>query len=76
MRPLSISRIFFTYIIPLIPLCTIWDGIVSILHLHNPQRLLHWAQEAAPGYEWKAGKVRNRLFMNITFLTGMPAWKD
>ncbi len=29
-RPFRISRIFFTYILPLIPICTIWDGLISV----------------------------------------------
>ncbi len=30
-RPFNLSRLFFTYLIPLIPLYTIWDGVVSIM---------------------------------------------
>ena len=32
-RPFRLSRLVFTYLVPLIPLCTIWDGAVS---LHPP----------------------------------------
>jgi len=38
-KPFRISRLFFTYIIPLIPICTIWDGLVSILRLYSPDYL-------------------------------------
>ena len=71
-RPFRWSRLLFTYIIPLIPLTTIWDGCISILRLYKPKALLQMAEEAAPGYNWKAGKVKNRLGMNVAYIIGIP----
>ncbi|POY37347.1 hypothetical protein C3K47_06165 [Solitalea longa] len=71
-KPFKFSRILFTYIIPVIPFCTIWDGVVSILRLYQPGDLLKIVQEVDSNYKWKAGKVRNNLYMNITYLTGIP----
>ncbi len=72
-RPLNLGVIFFTYIIPIIPFCTIWDGIVSIIKLYKPSELLALANEVdRENYIWKAGKVRNKLGMNIAYLTGFP----
>lgn len=72
-RPFSFTRLLFTYIIPLIPLCTVWDGIISILRLYSPKRLLQLTEEFKnENYTWKAGKVTNRFGMNISFLTGTP----
>lgn len=72
-RPFRLSRIFFTYIVPLIPLYTVWDGCVSILRLYTPSQLLQLANEVDNnGYEWKAGKARNRLGMNVAYLIGYP----
>src|SRR2546428_4006146 len=34
-RPLNFSRFIFTYLIPLIPLCTMWDGSISILRFYS-----------------------------------------
>ena len=34
-KPFSLSRLFFTYIIPLIPIYTVWDGCVSILRIET-----------------------------------------
>ncbi len=72
-RPFKFSRLFFTYIIPLIPLTTVWDGCVSILRLYSPAELLSLAKETEHNtYTWKAGKVRNKFGMHISYLVGYP----
>ena len=72
-RPFRWSRLFYTYLLPLIPLCTVWDGIVSILRLHDPNRLQHIAQKiSGSGYHWRSGKVRNRYGFRIGYLIGYP----
>lgn len=74
-RPFSLSRLFFTYIIPLIPLCTIWDGTVSLLRMYPPAQLLALARRADPEgqFQWQAGKVRNPLTRSeVTYLIGWP----
>ena len=38
-KPFSWLRIFFTYVLPVIPACTIWDGIVSAIRLHSVKEL-------------------------------------
>ncbi len=73
LRPFKISRIVFTYFIPLIPLTTIWDGCVSLLRLYQPQELLQIAQSIpTKTYTWKAGKVKNNLGVHVTYLIGYP----
>lgn len=70
-RPFRLSRIFFTYIIPLIPLCTVWDGVISILRLYQPKDLLKLANEInAKDYHWEAGKLKHGLGIHITYLIG------
>ena len=72
-RPFKWSRLLFTYIIPLIPFCTVWDGIVSVTRLYQPHQLLRIARRTAEtGYSWQAGKVKNKYGMQITFLLGYP----
>lgn len=72
-RPFRISRIIFTYLIPIIPLCTIWDGVVSITRLYTPIELFKLAKEIqSENYKWKSGKVKNKFKMNITYLVGYP----
>lgn len=72
-RPFRLSRFFFTYLIPVIPLCTIWDGIVSVLRLYSPGQLLKMAEKSSGNnYKWQSGKIRNRFGLSITYLTGVP----
>lgn len=72
-KPFTWSRLFFTYLLPLIPLMTVWDGIVSILRLYSPRELQDIAQHAVPkGYVWETGKLKNKLGMRITYLVGYP----
>jgi hypothetical protein len=72
-RPFKWSRLLFTYVIPLIPFCTTWDGIVSVTRLYQPQQLLQIAKRTSgDSYAWQAGKVKNRYGMQITYMLGHP----
>lgn len=73
-RPFRWSRLFFTYLLPVIPLYTIWDGIVSILRLHTPEELGKLARVADPGqkYQWSHGKVRTKVGLSVSYLIGVP----
>jgi len=72
-RPFRISRLFFTYLVPIIPFCTVWDGVFSIIRLYRPDELLRIAREIEPGkYSWNSGKVKNQYGMNIAYLVGYP----
>lgn len=72
-KPFRFSRFFFTYIIPIIPFCTVWDGIVSIIRLYKPEELLQIANEVEPDtYHWRSGKIKSRFGLNVTFLIGYP----
>lgn len=73
-RPFKLSRIIFTYLIPLIPIYTIWDGIVSILRLYKPKNLLEIAKSVDPNgsYDWQSGKLKNRVGFSVMYLIGTP----
>jgi len=74
MKPFKLSRLFFTYLIPLIPITTTWDGIVSILRIYTPKAMLKMANEVKlPGYNWKAGEVKTSLGNTVYYLLGLPA---
>lgn len=76
-KPFRLSRILFTYLIPLIPLFTIWDGIVSITRLRSPEELLQLAESTGRNsYTWKAGKKKNRLGFQVAYLVGYPPGKN
>lgn len=73
-RPFRLSRLVFTYLIPLIPLCTIWDGCVSVLRMYSPAELLALAQAADPAgtFTWQAGRKRHWWGPQVTYLVGWP----
>jgi len=72
-RPFRISRLIFTYLIPIIPFCTIWDGIFSISRLYKTDEMLQLAKEADfDCYTWISGTVRNKYGMSIAYLIGYP----
>lgn len=73
-RPFRLSRLVFTYLLPVIPLCTVWDGTVSLLRLYSPAELLALAALADPGgrYRWQAGKKSHWWGPRVTYLVGWP----
>lgn len=72
-RPFSFKRLLFTYIIPLIPLCTMWDGTVSLLRLYEKDDFVKLIASVDNGqYYWKNGKVVNHLGLSIAYLIGYP----
>lgn len=76
-KPFKISRLFFTYIIPFIPIYTVWDGVVSILRMYNPEELRQIAEGLnAENYIWKSGKTKNRFGIRAAYLIGYPKIKD
>lgn len=71
LKPFRFSRLLFTYLIPIIPFCTIWDGIISITRLYTPEQFLSMAKKASTdGYIWEAGKLKTRFGMQISYITG------
>ncbi len=75
-KPFSLQRLLFTYLLPVVPLCTIWDGIASVLRLYKPDELLQLAHQTKNNlhvYKWQAGIVTNRIGIRITYLFGVPS---
>lgn len=77
-RPFRFSRLLFTYLIPVIPFCTVWDGVVSILRLYQPKEMEQLARETDFNnhYKWISGKVKNKFGMSIAYLIGTPLVKN
>jgi hypothetical protein len=70
-KPFSISRVILTYIIPVVPVTTLWDGLVSILRMYTPGDMLIMAKEASgENYEWKAGQIKGKLGNRVMYLAG------
>jgi len=73
MRPFLWRRLFWTYVLPLVPLTCLWDGIVSQLRAYTPAELREMCHGSAP-MTWEIGQIpfaggRGR----VTYLIGFPA---
>lgn len=73
-RPFSWLRLLFTYLIPIVPLCSLWDGVVSQLRAYRDVDLREMTAGLGGGeYEWRAGwasvpSIRGK----VTWLVGLP----
>ncbi len=74
LRPFRWSRLLLTYLIPLVPLLILWDGLVSCLRSYTPDELraLVDAIPEASAYEWHIGTLRGRAPVPITYLISTP----
>ena len=70
-RPFKWSRLLFTYLIPVIPIATLFDGIVSCLRTYTPDEL-RALTASIPGYRWEAGEIRDLGPIPATYLVGIP----
>ncbi|HXO60909.1 MAG TPA: hypothetical protein VN850_03775 [Candidatus Acidoferrales bacterium] len=71
-RPFRISRIFWTYVIPVIPFVLFFDGVISCLRAYSQKELsVLAAQVQAENYVWQIGEQSGGL-APITFLLGYP----
>jgi hypothetical protein len=72
-RPFRFSRLFWSWIVPVIPLVLYVDGVLSCLRAYSPAEMMAMCKRvAAPGYVWDAGDASGRL-ARVTYLLGYPA---
>jgi hypothetical protein len=76
-RPFRWSRLFWTYLIPVMPLIVLFDGLVSCLRTYNVEELRDLvASLDANDYLWDIGTAKVAASpIPITFLIGVPADK-
>src|SRR5205823_4226357 len=73
-RPFRWRRLFWTYVLPLVPLTCWWDGIVSQLRAYRPEELEELARAVGETtYCWQAGQVPIVSTPGcLTYLIGYP----
>ena len=73
-RPFRWSRLLWTYLVPIVPLIVLFDGIVSCLRTYNPTELKALTAElSGTQYQWEIGEHRiKRQPLPITYLLGYP----
>lgn len=71
LKPFKWNRIFFTYLIPLLPFFIYWDGLVSILRMYSIDDLKKLTKSFENDYVWNIGKIKGKV-ATVTYLTGIP----
>jgi hypothetical protein len=71
-RPFRWSRLLWTYLIPVIPLVLLFDGVVSCLRTYRPQELREMVEKLSScQYQWEIGELATGK-MPVTYLIGYP----
>lgn len=72
-QPFRITRLIFTYLIPILPVITMLDGFLALFKLYNPNDLNELVSTIpVKNYVWKSGKADNGRGGKIIYLMGYP----
>jgi len=72
-RPFKWSRLFWTYVIPILPFIYFWDGLVSNLRTYSPEQLHQLISEInSENYHWEIKQLPSTFGSSITVLIGYP----
>jgi hypothetical protein len=73
-RPFRWSRLLWTYVIPLVPVVMLFDGLVSCLRTYSVLALRDLtARLDTKDYRWEIGTVKGKATpIPITYLIGLP----
>ena len=72
-RPRRLARLFWTFVVPVVPLVYTWDALVSHLRTCTPKELRALTAGLA-GHSWEAGTLPpGEELVRITYLIGVPA---
>jgi len=76
-KPRALSRFLWTYLVPLVPLATCWDGVISLLRVHSPTDLRELTEPLrSEEYVWEIGQLSTGTpIFELTYLLGYPLAK-
>ena len=76
-RPFKLGRIIFTYLIPIVPLFVLWDGVVSSLRTYSVKEMNELISDlnVTKDYSWNVGKVKSGP-SKILYLIGVCREKE
>jgi hypothetical protein len=76
-KPRTLSRFFWTYLVPIVPLATYWDGVVSMLRVYSPRKLKELTDSIPSNdYTWEIGQASTGTpIFAFTYLVGYPGGK-
>ncbi|MBK6512871.1 MAG: class I SAM-dependent methyltransferase [Polyangiaceae bacterium] len=78
-RPFRWPWVVFTWLIPVMQLFVLWDGIVSWLRIYSVEELRELVAEleTPPGWVWDIGKIQlGKAPLHGSYLIGYPAPAD
>lgn len=60
-RPFKLGRILFTYLIPIVPVFVLWDGLVSSLRTYSVKEMKQLVANlnGSESYDWEINKVKS-----------------
>ena len=74
MRPMTWRRVVWTYLLPVVPLVAMWDGLVSNLRSYSTHELNQLVASLDSGrYRWRIGRARSLGLSRVTYAVG---WMD
>lgn len=73
-KPRTLSRFAWTYLVPLVPLATSWDGVISLLRVYSVRELQELARPLQyKDYIWEVGEASTGTPIFVfTYLLGYP----
>ena len=72
-RPVTWQQIFFTYFVPIIPVCVAWDAAVSNVRTYTLQDLEELTAGLDEDYRWESGAIDGRAPGKMLYLFGQPS---
>lgn len=74
-RPFRWDRLLWTYLVPLVPLTCLWDGVVSQWRAYTVSELEAMTRGlGGPRYGWEVGRVAHAFLpAHLTFVIGLPS---
>ena len=71
--PFKFKRLVFTYLIPILPILVLWDGVISCLRTYSSSELKELVQglEGNERFNWEINSVKSGPG-KILYLMGVP----
>lgn len=68
----KLVKLFFTFVVPVIPLCGLWDAFVSVLRIHSEADLRAMVAGMEGGYAWSYEEAPFFPLGRATVFSGVP----
>jgi hypothetical protein len=72
---MRLVKFFFTFLLPLIPMCLLWDGLISMIRMYDEQGFMEIVKtlpESGGAYQWHYEEVTVPLGGTASLFTGYP----